>query len=99
YWIKLSQSQRYHAWAGYSFEGICYKHSQSIIDVLKIKTAMVIDSWRFIPRKRKDFGAQIDLLIDRSDDAITLCEIKFTNIPYILDKAEAESLQKKINIF
>ena len=99
YWVKLSQTPQYHAWAGYSFEGICYKHSQKIVETLQIKTATIIDSWRFIARKRKEMGAQIDLLIDRSDDAITLCEIKFTKTPFALDKAEAENLQKKINIF
>ncbi len=99
YWIKLSQTPQYHAWAGYSFEGICYKHGQKIIDALNIKTATVIDSWRFVSKTEQDQGAQVDLLIDRSDDAITLCEIKYTQAPFMLDKAEAEALKKKIQIF
>lgn len=99
YWMKLSQTPRYHSWAGYSFEEVCYKHAQTIITALDIKTAIVIDSWRFIPRKGKESGAQIDLLIDRSDDAITVCEIKFTESPFIFDKAVAENLQNKITVF
>ncbi len=44
-------------------------------------------------------GAQIDLLFDRNDDAITLCEIKYCEKPYSLDKAAAKSLLQKRDIF
>lgn len=99
YWIKLSQTPSYHAWAGFSFEGVCYQHAEAIIAALHIKTATVIDSWRFKPKNQDEQGAQIDLLIDRSDDAITLCEIKFTTSSFILNKLEADALRKKIAIF
>lgn len=99
YWIKLSQTPRYYAWLGYSFEGICYQHSHNIITALGIKTATIIDSWRFVPRRKQEEGAQIDLLIDRSDDAITLCEIKFTQGAFVLNKAERQKLEKKVQVF
>jgi hypothetical protein len=44
-------------------------------------------------------GAQIDLLIDRSDDAVTLVEIKYTDKIFTIDKRYAEILQRKIEAF
>ncbi len=44
-------------------------------------------------------GAQIDLLFDRFDDAITVCEIKCTDLPFIIDKAYANKLNQKLNVF
>ena len=35
-------------------------------------------------------GAQIDLLIDRNDDTINLCEMKYTNAPYTITEEEDE---------
>lgn len=53
----------------------------------------------FIPRKHAENGAQIDLLIDRNDDAITLCEIKHSDKPFVIDKSYAVQLENKIKIF
>ncbi len=44
-------------------------------------------------------GAQIDLLFDRRDDAITLCEIKYTDKPFVLSKNELENIKRKIQVF
>lgn len=56
--------------------------------------------WRFIPSKGDgEQGAQIDLLFDRDDDAITLCEIKYNEQPFFMDKEYAEKLTRKITVF
>jgi hypothetical protein len=44
-------------------------------------------------------GAQIDLLIDRRDDVINICEMKFTKTPHLIDKRESEDLQRRIQVF
>ena len=44
-------------------------------------------------------GAQIDLLFDRRDDAISLCEIKYTETEFVISKAYAEILKRKIEVF
>lgn len=44
-------------------------------------------------------GAQVDLLIDRSDQVINLCEIKFSNKPYLLTKEYDEELRRKMSVF
>jgi hypothetical protein len=99
HWLKQTQKPIYHVWAGYSFEAVCRKHIEYITRALHIKTAESISTWRLITRNEREDGAQIDLLIDRSDNAITICEIKYTDQPFVIDKQYAEKLKKKIDIF
>jgi len=99
YWLNQIQQPSYYAWSGYAFEAICTKHINNITNALKINTASTISAWRFIPRKHLDSGVQIDLVIDRTDNAISLCEIKYTNTQFTIDKRYANILQKKIEIF
>jgi hypothetical protein len=99
YWLQQQNKPAYHAWAGYAFEAVCVKHIDAILKALNIKTAEAISSWRFMSSELGESGAQIDLLIDRSDEAITLCEIKYTSKPFNIDKSYAAMLQKKIAIF
>ena len=98
-WLTMSQSQAFKSWSGYAFESVCQKHVDKILKHLNIESIKSIDSWRYIPSTSFDDGAQIDLVIDRNDDAITLCEIKFTQEPFIIDKAYAKKLQEKTAIF
>lgn len=98
HWIDQSQRPAYYAWSGYAFEAVCMKHIGRIISALKIR-ASSIGSWRFVPRTKTENGAQIDLIIDRSDNAITLCEIKYTNEKFIIDKQYAEKLMHKRSVF
>lgn len=99
HWISQSQKPSYYAWAGYAFEAICMKHITQVINKLQIKTGSNMSSWRFIPRVRAENGAQIDLVIDRHDNAITLCEIKYSNHPFVIDKSCFVKLKQKIQVF
>jgi hypothetical protein len=99
YWLNQSQRPAYYAWSGYAFEAVCMKHVDNIIHALNIKTSGKISAWRFISRKKLVEGAQIDLVIDRSDNAITLCEIKYTDQQYAIDKQYAKNLKNKIEVF
>lgn len=101
YWHTVMNSTSYMSWAGYAFESICLKHVYQILKALKLTIiSSRIGSWRYIPKKSNaSSGAQIDLIIDREDDAITLCEIKFTNKLYVMDKAEAKVLANKMEVF
>lgn len=99
HWLNQMQKPIYHVWSGYAFEAVCHKHITQITRALNIKTAESISSWRLAGQKGKEEGAQIDLLIDRNDNALTLCEIKYTDAPFFIDRQYAEKLIKKIEIF
>lgn len=100
YWEKRKATPQWRSWSGYAFESICHKHSAQISDALGISATSVPSSWRYIPSKgAAEEGAQIDLLFDRDDDAITLCEIKYTDTPLAIDKSYASNLLRKMEVF
>jgi AAA+ ATPase superfamily predicted ATPase len=100
YWEGIQHSAAWHSWAGYAFEALCYKHIVQISEALDISATAIAYAWRYVPGpKSKELGAQIDLLFDRNDDVITICEIKYTDIPFKIDKQYAQNLLQKIAVF
>jgi uncharacterized protein len=101
YWEKQQNTPSWRAWSGYAFEAICYKHVTQIGEALMLSPTAVPYTWRHIPRTAaaQTKGAQIDLLFDREDDAITICEIKYTDKPFVIDREYAEKLQRKVDVF
>jgi AAA+ ATPase superfamily predicted ATPase len=98
-WQKLANSQSYISWTGYAFEAICQKHIAQIKKALGISGVYIEASgWRYVPKQGEN-GAQIDLLLDRADHCINLCEIKFTEKEFTIDKRYAGELEKKVQIF
>ena len=96
-WQRLSQSASYSSWAGYSFETICLKHIEQIKSALQISGIYSISSsWTY---KSKEGGIQIDLLIDRDDNIINLCEMKFSKNHFTITKKYAQELRRREEIF
>jgi hypothetical protein len=99
-WQAMQRAPEWHAWLGYAFETVCYKHISAIRSSLSISPDAIADSWRYVPRKNsKSRGAQIDLLFDRQDDAISLCEIKYSSEPFVIVKEYADVLKRKVEVF
>lgn len=100
YWIEKHNTPTWYNWAGYAFESICYKHLTQIRKKLGINASAIANGWRYSPTaKSGEKGAQIDLLFDRDDDAITICEIKYTTEPFEIKKDYADNIKRKIAIF
>ena len=100
-WIKVSASPAYKIWSGMAFEAVCLKHVDQIKKALGIHGIQSEEStWRFVPGKgKKEKGAQIDLLIDRKDRCINLCEMKFYTGEFSIDKSYAGELEQKLEVF
>ncbi|NND32274.1 MAG: ATP-binding protein, partial [Saprospiraceae bacterium] len=94
-WLKLSQTPKYKSWAGFAFEGICLKHLNKIKGALGI-SGIYSESSGYISQgaDEKD-GFQIDMIIDRSDNAINLCEMKFFQSKITLTKKDGEQLTRR----
>ncbi len=88
----------YHVWAAYAFEAVCYKHIQKIIQALGLVSAESVSTWR-TNKVDEQPGVQIDLLIERNDNAITLCEIKYTCQPFTINASYLKNLQTKREVF
>jgi hypothetical protein len=80
-----------------AFERLCYQHISQIKRALKLEAIeSAVYPWTMSDKKE---GAQIDMLLDRADRVVNVCEIKFTNADFTIDKAYAKSLRNKINLF
>ena len=99
-WSAVAASQSYTSWCGIAFEAVCLKHIDKIKKALKIKGAAEASAWRYLPPKgSKQKGAQIDLIIDRADRIINLCEMKFYDGVFVIDKSYAQKLLQKQEVF
>jgi hypothetical protein len=90
------------SWMGNSFELICMEHHQQIKKALGISgMATSISTWRYSPSATDGTGkgAQVDLVIERADRIIHLCEMKFSQKKYTITKEYNEKLQNRLWIF
>lgn len=110
YWQKTQATSRYQTWCGYAFEIVCLNHLQQIVHALGIDgTINTPCSWIYRPSKDtlenaeadEDLrhGVQIDLLIDRSDKSINICEIKYTQGTYEITKDYEAHLAQRLRTF
>lgn len=101
YWSNSIDLPARKAWAGLTFEQVCKDHVRQIRRSLGISGVLSeISSWS--TQGDNDLGlpgAQIDMLIDRRDRVITLCEMKFSVTDYIIDKDYNEKIRNKIEAF
>lgn len=98
-WEQLSKMPTYGTWSGYAFENICQMHIDQIKSALGISGVFTQhSSWKF---KGSDAlpGAQVDMVVDRSDQIIHLCEAKFTKEPFVVTPDYADKLRLRKSIF
>ena len=97
FWSSSQNSQLYHTWAGLSFEMLCLNHIDKIKHALGISGVQtLVCSWR---SSNTEKGTQIDLLIDRKDETINICEMKFYKSEFEISKEYEEKLLEKLHIF
>jgi hypothetical protein len=96
---KLSTTPKYKSWVGFAFESVCIKHIHRIKRALGISGIFSQESSYYFKGNRREEGFQIDMLIDRSDNSINICEMKFYGSEYELSRKEAEVLRKRREVF
>jgi uncharacterized protein len=98
-WTAVQNTQQWKTWSGLTFENVCFYHKNNIIKVLGISGIQTtVSSWSNRGDEEMK-GAQIDMLIDRGDKAINICEIKFNENPYIITKNYAQEMRLKMTAF
>ena len=96
YWSNLDAGKR-NAWSGYAFEQVCILHIDQIKNALGISgIASDVCSWTY---RDKTQSAQIDLIIDRGDKTIDLCEIKYSDHEFELKKDYVEWVRERRDLF
>ena len=104
FWTNMSRTGKKNAWSGYAFEQVCLHHIEQIKDKLGI-SGILSNVYAWSTRPFTDIsgnewrGGQIDLIIDRSDHVMNLCEMKYAQDEYTIDKAYSDTLRQRIDLF
>ena len=93
FWTSMYNSTTHNTWAGLAFERVCLQHLDQIKKALGFEA--VISTAHAWPHK----DAQIDLLIDRNDNTINICEMKFYKSPYQLTADDIDDMQRRVDTF
>ena len=97
FWLNAIDNPQQRAWSGYAFEQVCLYHLQQIKQGLGISGIQThTSSWR---SSNSENGSQVDLVIDRRDQVVNLCEMKYSINPFVIDKKYGEELRNKIGTF
>lgn len=100
YWSRTISSGTYNAWCGLAFERVCFQHVEQIKKALGITGVISgVYSWLYRAKTANETGTQIDMLIDRADGVIDICEIKFSQGEYEIKKKYADELRNKVAVF
>jgi hypothetical protein len=97
FWINGLDKPDIRAWSGYAFELVCLAHLRQIKAALGI-AGVQTQSSAWVGGNDTE-SVQVDLVIDRRDQVVNLCEMKFSIQPYQIDNLYAAALRKKIGVF
>ena len=103
YWTKNLHTPKISTWRGLSFEKVCMTHIRQIKHALGIDgISTTFYSWRATDvegQNRNKGNAQIDIVIDRADRMTNICEAKYSELPYAIDKEEFDKFMNRMMRF
>ncbi|MDR1713032.1 MAG: DUF4143 domain-containing protein [Coriobacteriales bacterium] len=98
YWSSGMGSGVRNSWAGYAFEQVCLAHVGQIKKARGISGILTsCSAWSGVDEDGN--GAQVDLVIERNDNVIDLCEMKYSIDEYTLGADEDERLRHRRSAF
>lgn len=89
FWQHNQHSPSVNAWRGFAYENVCSSH------IREIKHALGISGVHTETYSWKGKESQIDLVIDRDDRLINLCECKYTVQEFTIDKEYDSKLRSR----
>lgn len=98
HWIKIKTDNDFSKWAGLAFENICFKYIEEIKRELGISSVKTTCSSLRVNEKNEK-GSQIDIIIQRGDKYVNLCECKFYSVPWNIKESDKINLENKTKKF
>lgn len=97
FWSNNLHTGSLNSWRGLAFENLCFSHIAQIKEKLGIAGVYTeVQPWR---SKAIEGGAQIDMLIDRADNVINICEMKFSSDDFEITRVYDKELRHKLSVF
>lgn len=99
-WTSSLGTPAHSTWEGLAFERLCLWHVEEIKRALQIGGVLTNTfGWKHPADADGGRGAQIDMLIDRADGVVNICEMKFCDGPYAITAGDAEAMRRKKEVF
>jgi hypothetical protein len=99
YWIKSMKTSVYNTWCGLAFERVCLLHARQIKTALGISGIMAnLYAWH-VRKNDEHPGVQIDLVIDRADNVVNVCEMKYAPEGYRITDSELNKIRNRLGVF
>ena len=98
FWVNNIKSPQISTWRGVAFEDLCLNHVESIKRALGVSGVNSQESKWALRGDDETEGAQIDLIIDRADNVVNLCEMKFYNDEFRVTKEYDRKLARRLNL-
>lgn len=100
FWENSLNTPAVNTWRGLAFERVCLQHVSQIKRALGISGVLTNEySWRHVADDIHPAGVQIDLLLDRADNLVNICEMKWSSKPFAIDKEYDAKLRLKAGTF
>lgn len=103
FWTKPIDPDSIRSWSGLAFERVCLQHITQLKQAMGISAVATTEyAWRSDPKKKRtddEKGAQIDLLIERGDGVINICEMKWSANEYSITKTDSKDIGNKAEVF
>ena len=100
FWSHNYTSPLRYSWCGLAFERVCFQHIPQIKQALGISGVVTNTySWQVKDDPVYGAGAQIDMLIERADNTVNICEMKFSQNEFVIDKDYDAVLRHKLSRF
>lgn len=97
-WRTIQRTPTFYTWAGNTFEMLCIEHLEQIKEALRIATISRNYCWSGVGPNGS--AAQIDLVLEwKGERTDYLCEMKFSEHEFVIDKQYANDLANKIDAF
>ena len=97
YWQHHLKEPEIGSWRGIAFEEVCMQHIRQIKSALQIAGVASRESALIVKGDKDNEGMQIDLLIDRADDVVNVCEMKFSKAAFAVTNAYAKKLVQRLH--
>ncbi len=101
WWSHNLENAGVRSWMGLSFELVCMRHHKQIKKALGISGVPTsVSTWKCAPDPSRGLqGAQIDMLIERADHVVHLCEMKFSEEEFHINNEYEMRLRNRMGIF
>lgn len=96
FWQDNQSLPQVRSWCGFSFEAVCFYHIAQIKQALGI-SGVQTETYPWKSRIEKD-GAQIDMIIDRADNVMNVCEMKYSDDDYAITASYDKELRHKLTV-